>query len=322
MNDPYNILGVSKNASQEDISKAFKQLATKYHPDKNPNNIHEASLKFKELTSAYDKIGDSNKRKQYDFYGNPSFSFRNNNDIGEIFNEYINGFFNKKTGVKLRTKISLKEAYYGCHKKVKREIMEDCGDCYATGSTEWQNCKNCDGRGSVPVHQAGIHFAISCAYCNGKGKTSKKACGNCNGRGEIVKEERDIEFKIPAGIEDGMNMKIVEDTLREEFLVIINIEKEENMQRRQMDLFSLLEVDYSTLVLGGQVKYKLFDNEIDIKVPPRTKSGSRLKIKGLGMPHIQNFNFKGDLYLEMNLFIPKEINKEHEKLLKNLSKFN
>lgn len=326
--DPYLVLGVDRKASQEEIGKAFRSLAAKYHPDRNPESPQEASVKFKEVTAAYELLGDESKRKQYDFYSSgqfPGFGFRSRNKVDDAFDNLFSQFFGNgrphSSVSKTRIKVSLAEAFSGCVKTVKSESHEPCSACSATGSSEWTRCGGCNGSGFLFTSEGPMRIQTSCVHCSGRGSVSKQSCKSCNGRGHLVKSEKEVEVKVPRGVEDGMQIRLSgEGPGGSDLFVVVGVDKHPSMERQQRSLVASVDVPYSTLVLGGEVPFRLFESDIRVKIPPKTRSGSRLRIKGQGMPAIQNPEIRGDLFLDLNLAMPPSLDGEYGRLIRKLAK--
>lgn len=321
--DPYKVLGVSPSSSKEEIHKAFRILAAKYHPDRNPDSQEEASIKFKEVSSAFEIIGDDERRRQYDFYregGLPTFSFKSRNPVDDIFNNMFSQFFGdqRPSGSRLRVKISLEEAYFGCTKKVEAEKHDFCEPCKGTGSPEWESCSKCSGKGFFLFSDGSVRARSACVSCGGRGSVPKEKCPSCSGRGFVISGSKQFEVKIPPGIEDGAQMRMADGD--GDIFLHVHVERHERLERRGHSLIGAVEADYATMVLGGKVDFDIFGSRIEVKVPPRTRPGSRLKLKGRGMPVPQNPSMRGDLLLEFRLMIPDKLSDEHEKALKNLMK--
>lgn len=326
--DPYVVLGVDRKSSQEEITKAYKSLASKHHPDRNPSNPQQATSMFKEVTSAYEKIGDSSKRRQYDFYSNgqiPSFNFRSRNGVDDVFDNLFSQFFGsskqKSPSIKARLKVSLEEAFNGCEKSVKVESKDPCSLCKGTGSVEWEKCEDCKGVGFVFFSEGPMKVQSSCSICDGKGSKPKLACSSCNGRGSIVVSQREIVVSIPAGAEDEMQIRVAsEGTEIPDLFVVVSVERHPSITRHNRDFIICVDVSYATLVMGGDHHFDLFGSRINFKIPPCTKSGTRMRIKGQGMPLLQNPKVRGDLFIEVRIYIPSILSPDHEKLLQRLSK--
>jgi molecular chaperone DnaJ len=329
--DPYLVLGVEKKATQDEINRAFRSLASKFHPDKNPDNPKEAAEKFKEVSAAYELLGDSGRRKQYDFYAEvqfPNFSFRSRNNVDSMFDNLFSQFFGKGSSgqqsvSKTRVRVTLAEAFSGCSRVLKSESHESCKECTGTGSSEWSRCSRCDGSGFLFTSEGPMKIQTACMQCSGRGSISKQSCRSCNGRGRIVKSERDVEVRIPPGVEDGMHIRMSgEGADGGDLFVVVGVDKHPSLERQQRNLIGSMDVPYHALVLGGEVSFRLFDSDIVVKIPPRTKSGSRMRVKGQGMPHVQNPEVRGDLFIELNLKIPSSLTEAHERAISALSKLD
>jgi molecular chaperone DnaJ len=324
--DPYDVLGVDPSCSKEDILKAYRALASKYHPDRNPDSPKEAVAKFKEVSSAFEMIGDDDKRRQYDLYrsgGFPSFSFRSRNSVDEIFDNMFSQFFGDQgpSGSRIRVKVTLEEAYSGCSKKIPVERHEFCDPCKGTGSSSWDKCDKCGGKGFFVFSEGPMQTRSSCMGCGGRGSVSKDRCASCIGRGYLVAGVKELEIQIPRGAENGAQIRVVgEGHDGKDLYLVIVLEKHPRLERQGHFLLGRLEVPYSKMVLGGEVDFEALDSKISVRIPPKSKPGSRLKVKGKGMPLPQNPNLKGDLMLDLNLKIPKEITDEHRELLESLLK--
>jgi len=326
--DPYAVLGVDKKATQEQIAKAYRSLAAKYHPDRNPDDASQAVVKFKEVTTAWEMIGDEDKRRRHDFYGRSasSFSFRSRNSVDDVFDNLFSQFFGgplspDSSHQRSRVKIALSEAYHGCSKVVKSEARETCSSCTGTGSASWSRCSACGGSGFVVSGDGNMRVQSACVSCAGRGATPEQSCSDCNGRGYKVVSERELEIKIPRGIEDGTQIRIPNGSHDgKDIFVVVNVDRDPTISRQNKNLFLSADVPYATLVLGGEAKAVLFGEEILVKVPKGTRSGSRVRLTSRGMPHVQNSSLKGDLFIDLVLKVPTNPSKEHEDLLKALSK--
>jgi len=326
--DPYEILGVERSATRDDIVKAYRALAIKFHPDKNPENTEEASSKFKEVSEAFEVLSDDNKRHQYDFYGQtqfPSFSFRSRNSVDDVFDNMFSQFFGDQrqapTGSRTRIKISLAESYLGCSKTVKVEKHKSCEACKGTGSSSWSPCPKCDKKGFVFTTNGPMRIQSSCTNCNGRGSTPADRCSGCSGQGYTVDFVRDVVVKIPQGIDDGSQIRLAgEGSDGNDLFLVVNVEKDASFTRHDKFLIGSIEVPYYTLVLGGSAEIDVFGTKIVLNIQPRLNAGSRIRIKNQGMPLPNNPAIKGDLLVDIKLKMPNEITKEHEKVLRRLAK--
>lgn len=319
--DPYEVLGIDKCASQEEILKAYRCLALKFHPDKNLDFPLEASEKFKEVCAAFDLIGEEKKRKKYDLFGDspiPSFGFRNRNSVDDIFDNMFSEVFGNQKNSKIRIKVTLEEAYFGCSKKVKSEKQNFCESCKGTGSLVWEPCSKCEGKGFI---KGASKIQSVCAICSGRGSVSLQKCTDCSGQGYLVEYAKEVDVMIPEGIEDGSQIRFAEESADGgDLFVVVYIEKHPNLKREGRNLFGHIEVPYSTFILGGTAQYELFGNKIDLKIPAKTDAGTRMRIKNQGMPFTLNPSVRGDLYLDLKLKIPKQLTKEYKEIIDKLSK--
>lgn len=325
--NPYEVLGVDRKATQEEITSAYRLLATKWHPDKNLDNPKEAAEKFKEIAAAFELLGDELKRKNYDFYTTqiPTFSFKSRNSVDDIFDNILSQVFGdqKNSGSKVRLKVSLKEVYYGCSKTIKTEKHKFCDYCKGTGSSSWQKCEKCNGQGFIFSNSGNMKIRSSCVNCQGKGSTSVQKCKDCLGKGYSIDSTKDVQIKVPPGIEDGSQIRLAgEAPDGNDLFVVVQVEKDNLFVRDGKILIGSLEVSYPTLVLGGEVVFDLFGKKININIRPKSNAGTRIRIKGEGMPLVQNPSVKGDLFLDIKLKMPESIDKEQEKLLKKLLKIS
>lgn len=328
--DPYLTLGVPRSASHEEIVKAYRYLATRWHPDKNPENQSEASEKFKEIAAAFEIIGDKQRRRDFDFYGQgqiPSFNFRSRNSVDDVFDNLFSQFFSSKktnrNASRSRIKVTLSEAFSGCSKVVKSERNESCGSCSGTGSTEWIRCVRCEGSGFIFTSDGPMRIQTSCAQCSGRGANSAQSCKECNGRGNKTILGKDVVVSIPPGVDEGMQIRLAgESPDGGDLFLVVSVEKDPSLIRQSRDLFGVLEVPYHALVLGGESKFQMFGASLAVRIPRGTKAGSRVRLQGQGMPHIQNPSVRGDLFLDISLKLPLKLTKEHERLLGKLAKLD
>lgn len=324
--DPYQVLGVGREAPHEEIVKSYRSLATKHHPDKNPHNTAEAAEKFKEISSAFEILGDEQKRRDYDFYssGMPSFSFRARNSVDQVFDNIFSQFFGDQrpsSASRVRVKMSLSECYHGCVKSIPVEKHRSCGTCRGTGSSEWGGCSKCQGRGFVISDNGPMRMQMSCSFCQGRGSISVKKCGDCRGKGYVVESVKNVELRIPPGVDEGNQVRLAgEGSDGGDLFVIVSVDKDDKFSRKDGFLIGRLEVPYSTLVLGGEEDYDVFGSTLKVKITPRLNAGTRLRIKGQGMPSLHNPEVRGDLLLDICLKMPGELTKDHAKTIQRLSK--
>ncbi len=345
--DYYKILGVSKEASQEEIKKAFRQLARKYHPDVNQGN-KEAEEKFKEINEAYQVLGNEQKKAQYDQYGSSAFSsediagFRsqrfNFDDLfgdfgfGDIFDIFNHGRRNRnyedyEEGADLRydLEISLEEAFTGIKKTIEIPIHEVCKKCNGLGAEEknLKECDKCHGTGEIRIaRRQGFTQFVSvspCDKCHGAGKIASKYCEVCKGKGELEKIQK-IEIKIPKGINHGQYLRIEgkgelgRNAPSGDLYIVIHIKKHPVFQREEENLFLDKKIDLTTAIFGGKIEIQGIDKKIKLKIPPATQSHTPFRLESHGMPFV-NSRERGDLFVRVIVDIPK-VSSDKEKAFK------
>ena len=349
--DYYEVLGVSKDADDAAIKKAYRQLAKKYHPDTNPGD-KEAEAKFKEASEAYAVLSDAEKRRQYDQFGHAAFEnggagaggfdFSNMGDIfgsdifGDIFGDLFGGGSRRRSsngpmrGADVRTsvRITFAESVTGTTKQIDVTIKDPCSKCNGTGAkpgTQPETCGKCGGKGQVVYTQQSILGMMrnvqSCPDCHGTGKIIKEKCPDCYGTGYISSRKK-IEVTIPAGIDNGQCVRIqgkgepgANGGSRGDLLVAVTISADTAFQRDGYNIFSDVRISYPTAVLGGEVKVKTVDGEVLYDVKPGTASGTRVRLKGKGMPTIRNKEVRGDHYITLVVDIPQKLSAAQKEAL-------
>jgi molecular chaperone DnaJ len=316
----YDILGVDKNASEDDISKSYRELARKYHPD--VNSDEDAVDKFKEVAEAYEVLSDKQKRRNYDFFGTTQrFERRHDSpDIGEIFSQFFRQD-NAIKGTRVRLTITLKESFIGIEKTVDVQQKDPCEACHTTGTSKWTDCAHCNGKGGVSYTQKNFRFEQSCHVCSGIGKIPKEKCDKCSGHGFIRGELEKVPVEVPPGIVGGSQIRIPEKGVGgTDLYVVVSVAPDRGFERQGPNLFVQIPISYTTLVLGGKVEFKGIDDQtISLKIRPRSQVGSRMRVKGQGMPFPHRPNVRGDLFAILALDIPKKLTERQEKLLKELA---
>jgi len=314
----YEALGIGKDATQEDIRKAYREMALKYHPDRNPDD-KEAAEKFKNASQAFEVLNDPHKRKQYD-----GFSFRSRDSDGyfdNIFSKFFSESRNAVKGTRVRINITLQEAFSGCEKTVQIRQQEPCEECHTSGSTKWEHCKACNGHGKSQLKRENIVIEVACMVCSGVGKNPIERCKACSGQGYTRGSIKTVPVTIPAGIENGSQIRIPDQGIDgADLYVVVVIAGDRKYERQGRNLFVTLPVSYATLVLGKKVEVTGIDGQkIDIKVRPGTQVASRLRVKGHGMPLPQNLGVRGDLFVILSLKMPTEVSEEEKELLEKLA---
>lgn len=338
----YEILEIDKSASKDEIKKAYRKLAKKYHPDKNPEHANYEE-KFKDISEAYSVLSDDTKRSNYDNYGNPDGpqgfgGFGGQGfDMGDIFNSFFGGGFqqtqrNIKRGsdVQIKMKINIRDVNTGIEKKIKYARNVKCKSCDGWGG-EHKICNNCGGSGKVNVRrQMGfttIMTTTDCNNCNGDGFIVTNQCGTCNGTG-VVREETELNINVPKGVNDGDkfqgNGKGNSPTrpgnggIYGNINIIISVENDTKLERDGNNLIYRLNVPFTTLMLGGTALIPTLDGDVKIPINRFTKINEIKKLRNKGLSD-QRGN-KGDLLVVVNMSYPNELTKEEEELLKALSK--
>jgi|SRR3989344_5476374 len=345
--DYYEILGVKKNSSKEEIKRAYKELAKKYHPDINKNK--EAESKFKEISEAYAVLSDENKKTQYDQFGHDAFKqgytrediFRNINfeDIfGDIFGEdffsgsIFDSFFGKrrkreKRGNDLRYDLELtfEEVVNGCEKEIFVERNESCLDCSGTGAknSELDSCRECNGSGQQRFSSRtpfGIFTQIrTCSKCDGNGQVIKHKCSKCNGLGFILKNKK-IKVKIPQGVDNGNRIRLNgEGEKNGDLYIFINVRPSKIFTRKGNDIYMEKDISFMQAVLGDKIEIQALNDKEYLTIPPGTNPGTVFKLNNLGVKDV-NENYFGDLFIKINISIPKNLNKLQKEKLAEFNK--
>lgn len=349
--DYYEILGVSRNADAAEIKKAYRKLAVKFHPDKNPGDP-TAEDKFKELGQAYEALSDPDKRAAYDRYGHDAFSGGMGggrggfHDPADIFSQVFGGAFGggfeeffggagprkksgKQRGSDLRydLEITLEEAARGVEKELEIERNVACGKCNSTGSKGSggvKTCSTCGGRGVVG-RQAGIFIQQStCPECRGAGEIVADPCGDCRGQGRVERVTR-IKLRIPAGVDTGVRLRStgngdagVRGGAAGDLYAFIHVEDHDVFEREGSTLFCEVPLPFSTAALGGELKVPTLDGQSSIKIPPGTQGGTTFRVRDKGMPSLSG-GAKGDLNVTVQVEVPTKLSKEQQEKLREFS---
>ena len=350
--DYYEVLGVSKGASDDEIKKAYKKLARKYHPDLNPDN-KEAEEKFKEANEAYEILSDKEKRSRYDQFGHagvdPNFGAGGGfdggfdfGDLGDIFGSFFGGGFGggrrtnpnaPQRGESLRMSLilSFEEAAFGCEKAVTVERLEPCGACQGSGCAEGTTpevCPDCHGTGTVQVRRQtpmGV-FATSspCSRCGGKGKIIHQPCRECRGAG-AVRKRKTIQASIPAGIDNGQTISIrgqgnagKNGGPAGDLLITITVRPHELFRREGTSVLCEAPITFAQAVLGAELEIPTIDGKVKYDLPEGTQSGTTFRLKGKGIPAI-NGRGRGDQYVTVYIETPRNLNKEQKEALKKFA---
>ena len=350
MSDYYEILGINKNATKDEIKSAFRKMARKWHPD--VNKAPEAEAKFKELGKAYETLMDDDKRATYDRFGedglrDAGFSTQGPfasgfGDLEEVFNTFFGGggfgFGGGRRdpnapqrGDDLRLDITLdfEEAVFGLTKEVKIDHLEQCPTCKGTGAKEGskpETCKQCGGQGSIQKTTRTVlgHFTqiVTCPHCHGKGTVISNPCPDCHGTGRKDVEKK-IELKIPAGVDNGSKMRLshegdagINGGVSGDLYIVIHVNPSEYYQRDGINVITNLEITPSQAVLGDTIKIKTLDGERDVTIPAGIQHGEFVKIRGAGIPSLSKSELRGDHIVVVTIKIPTHISND-EKVLYN-----
>ncbi|WPX98085.1 molecular chaperone DnaJ [Candidatus Fokinia crypta] len=345
--DYYDVLGISKSASTDEIKKAYRKLAMQYHPDRN-NGDKKAEQKFKEINEAYEVLSDDTKRASYDRFGSSSaghgFSGGNSNHDFSDFSDFFSGIFNEFSGGRKQKKrpmesagsdlkydlsITLEDAYHGKKHPIEFRSYVRCGDCTGTGGKDGSKnlveCSHCKGTGSMQYQQGFFAVQNTCKYCNGSGYNLKNPCPTCKGNGRVQKD-RSISISIPKGVKSGDRIKIqnegeagIRGGISGSLFVFIEIAEHEFYKRNGNDLECEVPVKFHVAALGGDVDfYNIDKNLIKIQIPEGTQSNSVFRLKQKGMP-IVGYSSHGDLYVRIKVEVPTKLTDSQKDILKNFA---
>jgi molecular chaperone DnaJ len=342
--DYYEVLGVARAATDQEIKSAYRKLALQFHPDRNPNNP-DAEEKFKECSEAYAVLADGDKRAAYDRYGHAGLGGAGGGqgfdatDLGDIFGDFFGlgeifggGQTRKRSrtqrGADLREDINLEfeEAVFGTETKVTVRRHESCEECRGSGAAAGKTpvtCRSCAGRGQVRYQQGFFSIARTCPTCQGTGSVITDPCPKCKGEGRILRQ-RTVDAKVPAGVEDGTRIRFSgfgEGGLHGgppgDLYVVLHVKEHPFFEREGNDLHCVIPVSYTQAALGAEISVPTLEGEQVLKVPDGTQSGTTLRIRGKGVP-VLNGHGKGDLFVEVRVQTPSKLNKRQRELLQEL----
>ena len=343
--DYYEVLGVPRNASDEEIKRAFRKLAFQYHPDRNKEL--GAEEKFKEINEAYQVLSDPEKRRRYDRYGRidieegfPDFGF---GGLGDIFESFFGGFATpfgrtaqrvpqKGDSLQSHLTLSFKEAVFGCNKEVEIQRIEFCPSCHGIGSepgTNPKTCPDCRGTGQVRRVQQSIFgrytSTTTCSRCRGEGTVISNPCSQCQGRGRI-KVKRKIRVNIPAGVDEGYRLRLdgegsagVYGGPPGDLYVILSVKPHNLFHRDGSDILYELPINFVQAALGDEVRVPSLDGKVDLKIPPGTQNGKTFRFRDKGIPHIDGKG-RGDLLVKVTVITPQHLDKNQRRIFEELAK--
>lgn len=347
--DYYEVLGVAKNASADEIKKAYRTLGKKYHPDVNPGDKN-AEEKFKEVGEAYAVLSDPEKRAQYDQYGHAAFEAGgmgggagfdfSGMDFGDLFGDLFGGMFGggsrrnsggpvKGANLRARIRITFEEAMKGVDKELEITLKEECETCHGTGAkpgTSPETCTKCGGKGQV-AYTTQTLFGMSrsiqaCPDCRGTGKIIKDKCSACYGSGYISKRKT-ISVSIPAGIDDGQSIRIAgkgepgtNGGPRGDLLVEIQVSEHPIFQRQDMNIYSRAPMSFAQAALGGDVRISTIDGDVLYEVKPGTQTETTIRLRGKGVPSLRDKSVRGDHYVTLVVQVPTKLSNDQKDLLR------
>ena len=353
--DYYEVLGVSKSASTDEIKSPFRKLAKKYHPDLNKDNP-DAAEKFKEAQEAYEVLSDDNKRKMYDQYGHAGVNGTGASgfggfggagfdasgfDFGDIFDNIFGGGFGFSGGGSSKTRkargsdllmnvdLSFEEAVFGCEKDISLDVVEECSDCDGKGGHKEETCSHCHGSGTITTEQHTILGSFvsktTCPYCNGEGKTYKEKCSTCHGKGR-VKTHKTITINVPSGISEEDRLRVggkgnpgTNGGPHGDLYLEFTIKKHEYFKRDEDDIYLEVPITITEAILGCKKVIPTLYGNVRLTVPAGTDSGDKQRIKGKGIDN-KSRRRKGDMYIVLNVVTPKRLSRDQKKLIESLSK--
>ena len=358
--DYYEGLGVSKDADDAAIKKAYRALAKKYHPDMNPGDA-EAEKKFKEASEAYAILSDAEKRRQYDQFGHAAFEGGaggaggfggfdfNGADFGDIFGDIFGDLFGgggrrggranngpmKGANIRKSIRITFEEAVFGCKKELEVILKDPCTTCGGTGAkpgTSPETCPKCGGKGQVVYTSQSFFGTVqnvqTCPNCGGSGKVIKEKCTSCSGTG-YTSSKKKIEVTIPAGIDNGQSVRIREKGEpgtnggpRGDLLVEVNVSRHPIFQRQDMHIFSTVPISFAQAALGGDVKIQTVDGAVIYNVKPGTKTDTKVRLKGKGVPSLRNSAVRGDHYVTLVIQTPEKLSAEAKEALRRFDELS
>ena len=351
--DYYEVLGVGRDADDAAIKKAYRALAKKYHPDMNPGD-KEAEKKFKEASEAYAVLSDAEKRRQYDQFGHAAFEGGaggaggfggfdfNGADFSDIFGDIFGDLFGggrrggranngpmKGANIRKSIRITFEEAVFGCEKELDLILKDPCEDCHGTGAkpgTSPEACTKCGGRGQVVYTSQSFFGTVqnvqTCPNCGGSGKVIKEKCPKCSGTGYTSSRKR-IKVTIPAGIDNGQSVRIrdkgepgINGGPRGDLLVEVNVSRHPVFQRQDVHIFSTVPISFAVAALGGDVRIPTVDGDVIYTVKPGTKTDTKVRLKGKGVPSLRNAQVRGDHYVTLVIQTPERLSVEAKEALR------
>jgi molecular chaperone DnaJ len=340
--DYYDLLGVSKSATTEELKKAYRKLAIKWHPDKNQGDA-AAESKFKEISEAYEILSDENKRAKYDQFGHAAFTSQGasggfHSDPFDMFNSFFGGgggsfssFFGgqapgqqtkRSASLQVAIEIPLKDLVSDTEKEIKYNKYIHCKPCNGSGETPHTKtavCPQCNGKGAVFRQMGPMQIQQQCGHCSGTGQTITNPCKSCEGQG-IQKQRVNIKIKIPKGSQTGTKLKIangghaIKGGVSGDLYVMIHVSDDPKFSRQGDDIFSEETINFIDMILGGKKTINSIRGKVNITIPPLTQTDSILNVKNQGLPNLRT-DYVGDMYVTLRTELPKKLTQEQKSIL-------
>ena len=345
--DYYEVLGVNKDASEEDIKKAYRKLAMKHHPDRNPDS-KDAEEKFKEAKEAYEILTEPEKRRAYDAYGhagvNPQMGAGEGPGFGgfaEAFGDIFSDIFGGNQGrgrasvfrgadLRYNLEVTLEQAARGTETKIRIPTMEACETCHGSGAkpgTQPKTCETCHGSGNVRLSQGFFSIQQTCPTCHGSGKMITDPCGTCRGAGRI-KKHKTLSVKIPAGVDEGDRIRLsgegeagVNGGPTGDLYVVVQLKPHAVFQREGADLHCEMPIGFATAALGGEIEIPTLDGHAKVKIPPETQSGQVFRLRNKGIRPVRG-SVLGDLYCHVAIATPVKLTSRPKEILREFEAIN
>ncbi len=344
--DYYEVLGVSRDCSDQELKSAYRKLALKYHPDRNPGD-HAAEEKFKEASEAYQVLCDADKRAAYDRFGHAGLGaqgfsgspFAGGVDLGDIFGDLFGEMFSAGGGTSRGSRVQrgddlrfdltvdFEAAVFGTEKEVKIRRLETCTACGGRGSASGRGpavCSHCQGRGQLRYQQGFFSVARTCVACGGTGSVISDPCAACRGEGRKTAEVK-LNVKVPPGVEEGTRIRYGGEGdvgrvggPKGDLYVILSIRPHDFFERHGADLHCVLPISFPQAAMGAEFEIPGIDGPVSIKIPEGTQSGKELRVRGRGVPHL-NERGKGDLIVKVVVEIPRKLNRAQRELVAKLA---
>ena len=353
--DYYEVLGVEKSDSADEIKKAYRKKAMQYHPDRNPGD-KTAEEKFKEVGEAYEVLSDDDKRARYDQFGfqgvDPNFGaggaggygggyggFGDFGDLGDIFGSFFGGGASRRStynsprqgeNVGVRLDLTFEEAAFGCEKEVSAQRIENCGSCGGSGSADGviETCAQCRGSGQVRTTQSFMGMQMQstsvCPMCNGRGKMVKNPCNTCRGKGKVRRTQR-IKVKVPAGVDEGQSVRVRGEGCvgsnggpNGDLMAEIYIKRHPIFTRNNMDVLCEVPISFTQAALGAEIEIPTLDGKVKYEIPEGTQTGKMFVLSGKGIPAVNNPKRRGNHLFTVVVETPTRLTKEQKELLRKL----